>query len=105
MQSKVLIIQNALTQLESQIYSSSLSQEVKSSTLASIRSVDIELISNLCECASAPLSKGNLLYIICFLASIDTQVIACLFHVEPATIYTVRYRLRARFNTIRVSPF
>ena len=105
MQSKVLIIQNALTQLESQIHSSSLSQEAKSSILELVRGVDVELISNLLERASTPLTKGNLLYIICFLAGIDTQVIASIFHVEPATVYTVRYRLRARFSGINVSPF
>lgn len=66
MQSKVLIIQNALTQLETQIHSSSLSQDVKSSILASVRSVDIELISNLCACASPMLTKGKSLYFICF---------------------------------------
>jgi hypothetical protein len=105
MQSKVLIIQNALTQLESQIHSSSLSQEAKSSILELVRGVDVELISNLLERASTPLTKGNLLYIICFLAGVDTQVIASIFHVEPATVYTVRYRLRARFSGINVSPF
>ena len=105
MQSKVLIIQNALTQLENQIHTSSLSADVKSSTLASVRGVDIELIVNLCERASTPLTKGNLLYVVCFLAAVDTQVIASIFHVEPATVYTVRYRLRARFNTTSMSPF
>jgi hypothetical protein len=105
MQSKVLMIQNALTQLEGQIHSSSLSADVKNRALTSVRAVDVELILNLYECASAPLTKANLLYIVCFLAGIDTQVIASIFHVEPATIYTVRYRLRSRFNTISVSPF
>ena len=105
MQSKLLIIQNALTQLEGQIHSSSLSADVKNRALTSVRAVDVELILNLYECASAPLTKANLLYIVCFLAGIDTQVIASIFHVEPATVYMVRYRLRSRFNTISVSPF
>ena len=105
MQSKVLIIQNALTQLEGQIHSSSLSADVKNRAMTSVRAVEVELILNLYECASAPLTKANLLYIVCFLAGIDTQVIASIFHVEPATVYTVRYRLRSRFNTISVSPF
>ncbi|MBP3574013.1 MAG: hypothetical protein J6J71_05360 [Prevotella sp.] len=105
MQSKVLIIQNALTQLEGQIHTSSLSADVKNRALTSVRAVDVELILNLYECASAPLTKANLLYIVCFLAGIDTQVIASIFHVELATVYTVRYRLRSCFNTISVSPF
>lgn len=105
MQSKVLIIQNALTQLEGQIHSSSLSADVKSRALTSVRRVDVELILHLCDRASTPLTNANLLYIVCFLAGVDTQVIANVFHVEPATVYTVRYRLRARFNEIGVSPF
>ena len=103
MQSKVLIIRNALTQLESQIQTSSLSAEVKSSTLASVRGVDVELILTLSERATTPLTSANLLYLICFLAGVGTQSIASIFHVEPATVYTVRYRLRARFNKLSES--
>ena len=68
MQSKVLIIQNAQTQLEAQIRTSALSLELKNCTLEAVRGVDIELILNLCERASTPLTKANLLYIVCFLA-------------------------------------
>ena len=66
MQSKVLIIQNAQTQLEAQIRTSALSLELKNCTLEAVRGVDIELILNLCERASTPLTKGNLLYMLCF---------------------------------------
>ena len=59
MQSKVLIIQNALTQLEGQIHTSSLTTDVKSSTLTSVRGVDVELILNLYERASTPLTKAH----------------------------------------------
>ena len=105
MQSKVLIVQNALTQLESQIHQSSLSVAVKNTSLMRIHAVDVMLMVELCEGAVAPLTKGNLLYVICFVADLDTQVIARIFNVEPATVYTVRYRLRARLGKINISPF
>ena len=105
MPNKVLIIQNALTQLEGQIQASSLSAEKKKVVLSRVSEVDLNLIVDLCEHASTPLTKGNVMYIFCFVAGIDTQLIARIFNVEPATIYTVRYRLRARFGAVIVSPF
>ena len=105
MQSKVLIIQNAMTQLESQIHRSSLSIDVKNASLLRIHAVDVMLVVDFCERAVTPLTKGNLLYVICFVAGLDTQVIARIFNVEPATVYTVRYRLRARLGKINMSPF
>ena len=98
MNKHVLIIQHAMTKLEGLIQRSSLSAEMKQLTLESVRSVDANLVVSICESASTPLTRGNVAYLLCFLARIDTKVIASIFLVEPSTVYTARYRLNLRCN-------
>lgn len=105
MENKVLIIRNAQTQLECQIQSAPLSQDEKRAILSSIKEVDVQLIVSLCDLANPPLTKSNLAYIICFLAGIRVKWIALLFNVEHATVYTSRFRLRAHFKSMGMSPF
>lgn len=105
MENKVLIIQNAQSQLEYQIQSSSLSQDEKNGMLASIKEVDAKLVVSLCDQAQPPLTKANLSYIFCFLAGIRVKLIARVFNVEPATVYTSRFRLRKHFKYAGMPPF
>lgn len=105
MENKVLIIQNAMTLLEGQVQKSSLASEAKSALLVSVREIDAKFVVSLCEIASPPLTKGNLAYILCFLAGIEVKVIARVFNVEPATVYTARFRLRRHFVKLDMSPF
>jgi hypothetical protein len=101
MENNVLIIHHAMRKLETLIQRSSLSVEIKEQTLESIRSVDVNLVVSICESASSPLTRGNVAYLLCFLARIDTKVIASIFLVEPSTVYTSRYRLNRRCNADR----
>lgn len=105
MQSKVLVIQNAVTQLERQIQTSSLSLEMKGQALANVRMVDIQLLAELSLRASTTLTRNNLMYILCFLAGLPTKSIAAIFHVEPSTVLTARYRLRSRFEKTGILNF
>ena len=105
MESKVLIIQHAMSQLYGQILNSSLPAEIKKKTLARVYEIDINLMADLCEHATSKLTKGNVSYILCFVAGIDTKVIARIFNVEPASVHTSRYRLRGRFSLTTVMPF
>lgn len=106
MESRKLIIQNAITQLSNQISScTSLQEQEKSDALLRVRSVDIALMERLCSQTARPLTVTNLLYIICFLAGLETQLIAVLFAIEVATVYSVRYRLRAYFSSCAILPF
>ena len=105
MENKVLIIQNAMTQLEYQIQTSPLSKDEKNSMLESIKEVDAKLVVSLCEQAQPPLTKANLSYIFCFLAGIRVKLIARVFNVEPATVYTSRFRLRKHFKYAGMPPF
>ena len=67
--------------------------------------VDTLFLERLCEQSQRRLSATNLSYIICFVAGLDTQTIANVFTVAPATVYSVRYRLRAYFPQGTILPF
>ena len=97
MDSKQLIIQNALTQLNHRVNSSLLGGAKKLSVVERIKGVDTQLLVRLCTKSTRSLSVTNLLYIICFLAGLPTQTIAEIFGIEIGTVYSVRYRLRAYF--------
>lgn len=105
MDSKQLIIQNAITQLGHQINSCALSAQERIAVLERIQCVDTVLLERLCSQSSRPLTKTNLLYILCFLAGLETAVIASIFAIEMATVYSVRYRLRANFDSSVILPF
>jgi hypothetical protein len=105
MKGEQLLIQNAITKLEMHIKSSSLPPEVKELSLNQIHSIDISLLSDLSSRATPPLTRNNLSYILCFLAGLSTKVIAAIFNVEPATVHTSRYRLRARFVKTGILTF
>ena len=105
MDGKQLFIQNAKTQLEQRIQSSALGKDAISVVQQRIVNVDITLVAYLCECSERTLTATNLSYILCFLAGLDTQTIATVFMIEPASVYSVRYRLRACFPKHVVMPF
>lgn len=105
MDSKQFIIQNALTRLTCRIDAMSMSSQEKSLVIQSLRSVDTLFLERLCEQSQRRLSATNLSYIICFVAGLDTQTIANVFTVAPATVYSVRYRLRAYFPQGTILPF
>lgn len=105
MDSQKLIIQNAITQLSHQIVASSLSEAEKTFVLKRIHGIDERLLEQLCSQSSHSLTITNLLYIICFLAGLETQTIASIFAIELATVYSVRYRLRAYFQSSLIQPF
>lgn len=62
-----------------------------------LATVNISLVAETIQHALVPLSIVDKRYLFCFMAGIRPQEIAHLFHVEPASVYTVRYRLRKKF--------
>lgn len=105
MDGKLLFIQNVKTRLEHRIQSSALGRDVRSIVQQCIVDVDITLVMHLCDQSLRTLTTTNLSYILCFLAGLDTQTIATIFMIEPASVYSVRYRLRAYFPKETILPF
>lgn len=105
MDGKLLFIQNAKTQLEHRVQSSALGRELIYVVQQRIIDVDVTLVAHLCDQSLRSLTTTNLSYILCFLAGLDTQTIATIFMIEPASVYSVRYRLRAYFPKKTILPF
>ena len=63
-----------------------------------LQQLDLEHILQLCAQGSR-LTNMDKRYILCFAAEMSVEDVANLFHIEPASVYTVRYRLRKKFPT------
>lgn len=65
-------------------------------SIARLQQVDLEHILHLCAQGNR-LTNMDKRYILCFAAGMSVEDVADLFHIEPASVYTVRYRLRKKF--------
>lgn len=70
-----------------------------------IDNVDLTQLDELIRKATKPLTVVDKKYMICFLAGEKVQQIADRFIVEPASVYTVRYRLKKKFPEDEPLPF
>lgn len=70
-----------------------------------IDNVDLTQLDELMKKATKPLTVVDKKYMICFLAGEKVQQIADRFIVEPASVYTVRYRLKKKFPKDEPLPF
>lgn len=62
-----------------------------------ITGIDLDEAHHLMSQASKPLTVVDQKYILCFLNGEDVKHIARRFNVEPASVYTVRYRIKKKF--------
>ena len=68
----------------------------KEPTIERLKSLDTKRLSNLFT-QGRQLTNMDKRYLLCFAAGMTVEQIAHLFHIEPASVYTVRYRLRKKF--------
>ena len=60
--------------------------------------LDIEMLEQGYLCSDEKISNMEMKYIICFAIDMDVKDISLLFNVEPASIRTVRYRIKKKFG-------
>lgn len=70
-----------------------------------IKSVNLTEVQSIMEKAVTPLTIVDKKYIICFLSGESVKKIADRFNIEPASVYTVRYRLKKKFHKETILPF
>ena len=70
-----------------------------------ITSVNLTEAQEIMDKATSSLTVVDKKYMICFLSGESVKNIAARFNVEPASVYTVRYRLRKKFPGNVVLPF
>lgn len=100
---------------EQRLYNEALEAESEANALNSslklladqlgIQGIDIEKAQWLMEQAVKPLTVVDQKYMLCFLNGEDVKHIARRFNVEPASVYTVRYRMKKKFPSMAQLPF
>ncbi|MGN0187072.1 MAG: hypothetical protein ACI392_04925 [Paludibacteraceae bacterium] len=70
-----------------------------------LQKIDLALTEALINDAHKSLSLVDKRYMLCFIAGLKPTEIATLFNVEPASIYTVRYRIKKKFPNGYPLPF
>ena len=109
-QNELEIIQNNKQQLEhnpvkniieniAQLISSSLIEKNdKDAYLERISNLDAKLFENTYQTSKIKITSMDMKYILCFAAIMDVKDIGLLFNVDPASVYTVRYRIRKKLS-------
>lgn len=67
--------------------------------LERLQALDKEALEQGCLAAYEKLTNMDLKYIICFAIDMEGKDISLIFNIEPASVRTVRYRIRKKFGT------
>ena len=79
-------------------------REYVESTVTHLRNLDLNHIQSLLSHAKK-ITTMDKRYILCFAAGMTVENIADLMSLEPASVYTVRYRLRKKFSSEYPFPY
>jgi hypothetical protein len=90
----VEVVVGKITQL---IADAVIERETKKGYLDRLANIDKQWLRSAYQTSNGKLSNMDMKYLICFLAEIDENDISLIFNVNPASIYTVRYRIKKRF--------
>lgn len=80
-------------------------EPTKANYLARIENLNYEEIEKLAAQASQKLTSLDIKYIICFMIGMSTEDIAMLFSISNDSVYSVRHRIRKKFNKNTALPF
>ena len=75
-----------------------LTEEQKNDYLTKLKSLNADELERNFAQVSAKMTVMDVKYTLCFYINMDARDIASIFNVEPASVYTVRYRLRKKFR-------
>ena len=89
-----LIVKQVVQRIDESI----IEQEKKKRYEDALLRLDMEVFDKAFIMEKDNLSNMDTKYILCFAADIDTADIALVFNVEPASVRTVRYRIKKKIN-------
>ncbi|MDL2254655.1 tetratricopeptide repeat protein [Bacteroidales bacterium OttesenSCG-928-J16] len=70
----------------------------KKEYLEKLSNLDIDMLEQGYLTADEKVTNMDMKYIICFAADMDVKDVSLIFNVEPASVYTVRYRIKKKFQ-------
>lgn len=96
-QSEQSPVADIVEKIARQVEASRLDEASKWRYLDNLSHLDTALLENAYRLSQAPLTGLDMKYIVCFNAGLDVRDIGLLFNVAPASVNTVRYRIRKKF--------
>lgn len=91
-------IQNTMEKVSELISISVIEKEDKKKYLERIPKIDAKLLQQVYQTAKVKITNMDMKYIICFAIDMDVKDISLLFNIEPASVHTVRYRIKKKFS-------
>ena len=86
------------------IENSIIEKDTKRAYINRLSNIDIQLLEHAHKTSKEKISGMDMKYIVCFAAGMEVKDISLFFNVEPASVRTVRYRIKKKFakeNTFR----
>jgi len=91
-------VKNTIEKISWLVEDSIIEKNTKKTYLERLSKIDAKLLEQAYQSSKAKITGMDMKYIICFSADIDVKDISLLFNVEPASVHTVRYRIKKKFS-------
>ena len=91
-------VKNIIDNIAQLISSSLIEKNAKEAYLERLSNLDAKLFETAYETSTIKITSMDMKYILCFAANLDVKDIGLLFNVDPASVYTVRYRVRKKLS-------
>ena len=90
-------IRNVIDNIAQVISASNIEKDYKKAYLERLMKVDTKLLEMAYQTSKEKITGKDMKYIICFATDVDVKDISLLFNIEPASVHTVRYRIKKKF--------
>ena len=87
---------NIVDNIAQAVSASVIEKDEKKSYLERLSKIDFKMFEKAYQTSKTKITGMDMKYLICFAADIDVKDISLLFNIEPASVHTVRYRLRKK---------
>ena len=89
-------VQNTIESVAQMVSDSMIENDVKKTYLERLSKLEPQLFESFYQNANVKINSMNMKYIICFAADMEGKDISLIFNVEPASVNTMRYRIRKK---------
>ena len=66
--------------------------------LQRLSQIDVKLLETAYQISKVKITGMDMKYLVCFTTDMDVKDISLLFNIEPASVHTVRYRIKKKFS-------
>ena len=90
-------VKNCIEIISQTVSASLIEKDTKNTYIERLTKIDTKMLENAYQTSKAKITSMDIKYIICFAADLDTKDISLIFNIEPASVNTVRYRIKKKF--------